>query len=105
MNWESQKTLEKIFNIGDVEFKTFKSLPESSRLDYIKRFKKSISVDDFDEFCSSNKISNELKLEVLKIWDIDKCPIVFYINKSRFTEEREKSIQFNRDLKIKLLCQ
>lgn len=105
MNWEAQKTLEKIFDIGDVEFKTFRYLPESTKIDYIKRFKKPISVDDFDEFYSSNNLDTNIKKEILKIWDIHKCPIVSYLIKDRVREQREKNIQFNRDLKIKLLCQ
>lgn len=104
MSWKDQEVLVKIFNIGDVEYKTFRDLPDSSKFNYIKRFKKSISVDDFDEFCSSPLRTIEKK-EILKMWDIDDCPVSFYINPDRIREQREKNIQFNRDLKIKLLCQ
>ena len=102
--YKEQEILSKIFNIGDVEYYTFQyDLPKESRYEYIKRFKKTIDISDFDKFCASD-CSGDFKSKILEVFDIS-CPIPFYYDVNRFTSEREKNVQFSRDLKLRLLWQ
>lgn len=102
--YKDQEILSILFDIGTIEYYTFQyDLPENVKFEYLKRFKKVITVSEFDQFCSSG-INGELKSKALESFDI-KCPIPFYYDLNRFTTEREKDVQFSRDLKIKLLCQ
>ena len=103
MNTSDKKNLQKLFDIGEVEFKTFVSLPEDIKYKYINRFKKKISLDDFDSFCSYY-MQKEVKDKLLSLFEIE-CEVPYYFGIDLFKLERERNVQFTRDLKIKLLCQ
>lgn len=103
MNWKDKEYLQKLFDIDEVEFRTFVSLPEDLKYKYINRFKKKISLDDFDSFCSYY-MQKEAKDKLLSLFGIE-CEVPYYVGMDLFKLEREKNVQFTRDLKIKLLCQ
>jgi hypothetical protein len=103
MSYNYKKSLDILFNIDDVQFKTFQELPEDIRFSYLYKFKKSIGVDDFDEFVASH-LDLKYKNEALKLFGIDDNSIGGW-TKSDVKYKREKNVQFNRELKIKLLCQ
>jgi hypothetical protein len=103
MSWEDIKTIKILFDIGDVEYKTYRSLPKDLQINYISRFKRSITVEDFDKFCCSPLLSQE-KIDLLKIWGIEQS-IPFYVDKNSIKSWRESNKEFDRDLKILLVCQ
>ena len=91
LDMESIKIL---FDIGYVEYKTFRNLPKELQIEYISRFKRKITVDDFDKFCSSPLLTQE-KIDLLKIWGIEYSSYML----------RKSNKEFDRDLKILLICQ
>jgi len=97
------KTIKILFDISDVEYKTYRSLPKDLQINYISRFKRSITVEDFDEFCCSAVLSQE-KIDLLKIWGIEQS-VPFYVDKNSIKSWRESNKEFDRDLKILLVCQ
>lgn len=113
VSYSDKEPLSILFNIDDVVFKTFQEVSNCNRdnevdigYQYIDKFKKKITVDDFDCFIASN-LDLKTKRKILNLFDID---INTSANISGWSKEqvrisREKNTQFNRDLKIKLLCQ
>jgi hypothetical protein len=95
MSWEDMKSIKILFDVGDVEYKTYRGLPKELKIEYISRFKKSITVEDFDKFCAAPLLTQE-KIELLKIWGIEN-----YVSYMR----RKSNKEFDRDLKILLVCQ
>jgi hypothetical protein len=95
MSWEDMKSIKILFDVGDVEYKTYRGLPKELKIEYISRFKKSITVEDFDKFCAAPLLTQE-KIDLLKIWGIENY--VSYMG-------RKSNKEFDRDLKILLLCQ
>ena len=103
VSYNHKYSLDLLFNIDDVQFKTFQELPEDIRFTYLRKYKKDINVDDFDEFVASH-LDLKYKNEALKLFGIDDNPIGGW-TKSDAKNNRERNVQFNRELKIKLLCQ
>ena len=110
VSYSDKEPLSILFNIDNVIFKTYQELANDSESDvryqYIDKFKKKITVDDFDCFIVSN-LDLKTKREMLKLFDIDinTSANISGWSKDQVRISREKNIQFNRDLKIKLLCQ
>jgi hypothetical protein len=111
MNYKDMDAIKILFDIGYVEFITYSSLSQDLGLKYISMFKRNIGIDDFDMFCSSD-IRYESKSKLLSIFDIecDESVELTYLIKRYNTKKdvelwRERNIDINRDLKIKLLCQ
>lgn len=109
-----KKHLQALFNVGDIEYRTFKSLPPDTALVYLTKFKKNFTVDDFDLFITardpytygdSTLNSKVTKKNILKIYGIDEIPKEIYgqWDKDSAKRRRENDTQFNRELKLKLL--
>jgi len=98
------KSIKILFDIGDVEYKTFRGLPKELKIEYISRFKKSITVEDFDKFFESPLLNRE-KIDMLKIYGIEIGSVPFYNVGFNMKSWRESNREFDRDLKILLLCQ
>jgi hypothetical protein len=104
MSYKDMETIKILFDIDYVEYKTYKYLPDDLKEKYISRFKKKISVEDFDKFCSEPLLTIEKK-KLLRVYNIREQDIPFYTSIDMIKSWREKNIDFNRDLKISLLCQ
>jgi hypothetical protein len=63
VSYNYKKSLDILFNIDDVKFETFQELPEDIRFTYLRKYKKDINVDDFDEFVASHlDLDNSLEI-------------------------------------------
>jgi len=96
-----------MFDVGRVEYLTYSRLSEKSRMVYIKRFlKKNIELSEFDEFASGRGFlaeSGNIITELIYIYGIV-IPEQF-TPRTRVDSEilRERDVQFNRTVKLKLL--
>ena len=101
-----KEDLDHLFKIDQVAYLTLSELNNNDdKIKYLKIFKKEISLEDFDKFCSGS-IHKDLKKKILnEIYDINADTITFYINTQSIKRYRENNKAFNRSLKLKLLFQ
>jgi len=63
VGYNHKYSLDILFNIDDIQFKTFQELPQDIRFSYLRKYKKDINVDDFDEFVASHlDLDNSLEI-------------------------------------------
>ena len=104
------KQLKLVFNIGQIEYKTSKSLPKEIQLLYLTKFKKEFTIDEFDEFIGlgdpythgPDKTTISRK-SIMYIYGIEIPNGILSYTKELVRERREKNIEFNRELKLKMI--
>jgi hypothetical protein len=104
------KQLNLVFNIGQIEYKTVKSIPKEIQLEYLSRFKREFTIDEFDEFIGlgdpyvygSDKTTLNRE-SIMNLYDITIPSGIISFSKERVRERRESNKEFNRELKLKMI--
>ncbi len=101
------KKLQLMFDIGNVEYSSFRRLSNETRMIYIRRFlKKGIEVSEFDEFVSGYGYKSEeasIVVELVAMYGINLPDNFRPYDSEKSKEWRLKNVQFDRTVKLKLL--